>query len=149
MEIRITESFGFYKEGEIYETIGGKERSLHGDKFGFFVKHEMNKREGEAAFVYEEHCGIIEYGQPGTPDVVSQPSHYTRSKFETIEIIEEITQGYDDGFVGMCVGNALKYLARAPYKHAEPSEDLAKATKYIEFATEYLERKENPKEGDE
>lgn len=76
--------------------------------------------------------------QASTQDAVNQPSHYTQGRFETIEIIEEITQGYDDGYVAYCVGNALKYLARAPFKHGEPTEDLAKAAKYLAFANEYL-----------
>jgi len=67
-------------------------------------------------------------------DAVEHPNHYTQGRFETIEVIEEITQGYSDGYVAYCVGNALKYLARAPHKHAEPTEDLRKAAKYLEFA---------------
>lgn len=72
-------------------------------------------------------------------DAVNSPNHYTQGRFETIEIIEEITQGYSDGYVAYCVGNALKYLARAPYKHGEPTEDIGKAAKYIEFALARLQ----------
>jgi hypothetical protein len=67
-------------------------------------------------------------------DKVDHPSHYKQGKFETIEVIEEITQGYGDSYVGYCVGNAIKYLARAPHKHDTPEEDLRKAAKYLEFA---------------
>jgi len=79
------------------------------------------------------------------PDAVNQPSHYTQGRFETIEIIEEITQGYSDGYVAYCVGNALKYLARAPFKHGEPTEDISKAAKYLEFALERLQSKSAPR----
>lgn len=72
-------------------------------------------------------------------DAVNSPNHYTQGRFETIEIIEEITQGYSDGYVAYCVGNALKYLARAPFKHGEPTEDIGKAAKYIEFALARLQ----------
>lgn len=72
-------------------------------------------------------------------DAVNSPNHYTQGRFETIEIIEEITQGYGDGYVAYCVGNALKYLARAPFKHGEPTEDIGKAAKYIEFALARLQ----------
>lgn len=72
-------------------------------------------------------------------DSVNSPNHYTQGRFETIEIIEEITQGYSDGYVAYCVGNALKYLARAPFKHGEPTEDISKAAKYIEFALARLQ----------
>lgn len=71
-------------------------------------------------------------------DKVDHPSHYKQGKFETIEIIEEITQGYEDGYVAYAVGNAIKYLARAPFKHDTPEEDLRKAAKYIEFALKRL-----------
>lgn len=74
-------------------------------------------------------------------DAVEHPNHYTQGRFETIEVIEEITQGYSDGYVAYCVGNALKYLARAPHKHAEPTEDLRKAAKYLEFAIGRLTQK--------
>lgn len=72
-------------------------------------------------------------------DAVNSPSHYKRGKFETIEVIEEITAGYSDGFVAHCAGTAVKYIARAPYKHATPTEDLRKAAKYLEFVIKRLE----------
>ena len=73
-------------------------------------------------------------------DAVNHPNHYTQGKFETIEVIEHIVAGYDDPFVSHCVGTATKYLDRAPYKHADPLEDLRKARAYIDFAIEKLGR---------
>lgn len=67
------------------------------------------------------------------------PDHYMRGKYETIEIIEHIASGYDDGFVAHCAGTAIKYIARAPFKHATPTEDLRKAARYLEFAIKRLE----------
>jgi hypothetical protein len=79
-------------------------------------------------------------------DNVNQPNHYTQSNFETIEVIEEITAGYSDGFVAYSVGNALKYLARAPFKHDDGgSEDLRKAAKYLEFAIKRIETEQSAK----
>lgn len=72
-------------------------------------------------------------------DAVNSPKHYRMGRVETIEMIEDITKGYSDGFVAYCVGNAFKYLARAPYKYESPDECLRKAKKYLEFAIEYLE----------
>lgn len=72
-------------------------------------------------------------------DAVHQPNHYTQGKFETIEIIEAITGGYDDGYIAYCIGNALKYVSRAPFKHETPLEDLRKAATYIEFAIKAVE----------
>ena len=76
-------------------------------------------------------------------DAVNHPSHYGKGRFETIEMIEEITKGYDNGFVAHCVGTAVKYESRAPFKHDTPLEDLRKARKYLEFAIEHLERMED------
>ena len=69
-------------------------------------------------------------------DVVHHPTHYNHGNIETIELIREIVSGYDDPFQAYCIGNAIKYLSRAPHKHDDVSEDLRKAMKYIEFATE-------------
>lgn len=78
---------------------------------------------------------------PITSDPVNHPSHYTQGKFETIEVIEEWTQHYSDGYVGYCAGNTLKYVSRAPHKHATPLEDLKKARAYLDFAIAYEEAK--------
>ena len=75
-------------------------------------------------------------------DAVNHPSHYAKGRFETIEMIEEITKGYDNGFVAHCVGTAVKYESRAPFKHGSPLTDLRKARKYLDFAIEHLERLE-------
>ncbi|ASN68078.1 hypothetical protein 8F11_43 [uncultured Caudovirales phage] len=71
-------------------------------------------------------------------DAVYHPNHYTQGRFETIEVIEEITAGYSDGFVSYNIGNVLKYIARAPYKHDTPVEDLRKAERYLRYAIERL-----------
>lgn len=89
--------------------------------------------------VYEvTHNPHVEhFAEPmGAEDNVNHPSHYTQGGVEVIDIIAQITRGYTDGFHAYCVGNALKYLARAPYKHATIDEDVRKAAKYIEFITD-------------
>ena len=68
---------------------------------------------------------------------VNHPSHYTQGKFETIEIIEEFTKDLE-GIEAFCIGNAVKYLSRWPYKNGV--EDLKKAIWYI---NKVVERKEN------
>ncbi|PAE24047.1 DUF3310 domain-containing protein [Bacillus sp. 7894-2] len=74
-------------------------------------------------------------------DYVNSPSHYNAGKFEVIEIIEQVTSGYEDPFVGYCVGNTQKYVARAPHK-GKLVEDLKKSRKYLDFAIAHLEGKE-------
>ena len=58
-------------------------------------------------------------------DPVNHPSHYTDGKIEVIDCIE-------DKKLGFCLGNAVKYIARAGKK--DPSkeiEDLKKAAWYV------------------
>ena len=58
-------------------------------------------------------------------DPVNHPSHYTDGKIEVIDFIE-------DKKLGFCLGNAVKYIARAGKK--DPSkevEDLKKAAWYV------------------
>lgn len=108
--------------------------------FFFDDEYEIFRKAGEEGPEVERIKIPLRNETRSTPtqDAVEHPNHYTQGRFETIEIIEEITQGYSDGYVAYCVGNALKYLARAPYKHETPLEDLRKAAKYLEFAIDRL-----------
>ena len=68
-------------------------------------------------------------------DPVNRPSHYTDGKIEGIEFIE-------DKKLGFCLGNSVKYIARAgkkdPSKHIE---DLEKARWYLDREIEKLKTK--------
>ncbi len=69
---------------------------------------------------------IVEEERRG--DMVNSPAHYTDGGIETIDFIQaKLTP---EQFVGMCVGNALKYLSRAG-KKGDRVEDLRKARWYI------------------
>lgn len=70
-------------------------------------------------------------------DPVDHPQHYNQggpvgedgtAQYEVIKIIEDLGWGFE-----FCMGNALKYVLRAPYKGAE-EQDLAKARWYLERA---------------
>lgn len=64
---------------------------------------------------------------PANPDATN-PSHYTRLDPEPITVIER--WGLD-----FCLGNALKYIARAGHKPGvDGAEDLAKAAWYLDRA---------------
>lgn len=76
-------------------------------------------------------------------DNIQKPQHYNYGRFETIEMIKEIVSGYKDSFVAHCIGTAVKYESRAPFKYDSPLEDLKKAKKYIEFAIKHLEKNES------
>lgn len=64
-------------------------------------------------------------------DVVNEPSHYKRGKFEAIDemlICFGPRKTYD-----FCVLNAWKYRNRAPFK-GKMEEDMAKSSRYLEMA---------------
>lgn len=66
-------------------------------------------------------------------DVVNHPSHYTDGKIEVIDFIE-------DKKLGFCLGNAIKYIARAGKKDpTKEVEDLKKARWYIDRRIKELE----------
>lgn len=73
-------------------------------------------------------------------DTVNSPSHYNQTKIEAIDIIEDVTAGYQSN-VKYHIGNAIKYLIRAPFKN-NTVEDLKKAVWYIQRAIEKLEGEE-------
>lgn len=73
-------------------------------------------------------------------DNVNHPKHYNKFSQEVIVTIGEWLNGYEDGYVAYCIGNTLKYLSRAPYKHETPLEDLKKAQWYLNEAIEIAER---------
>lgn len=66
-------------------------------------------------------------------DPVDHPPHYTRSNFEPIDVIE-------DWQLGFCLGNTVKYIARAGHKDpAKTVEDLKKARWYLDRYIAQLE----------
>jgi hypothetical protein len=65
-------------------------------------------------------------------DPVNHPSHYTFGSIEVITVIEDWDLGYH-------LGNAVKYIARAPHK-GNRLEDLEKARWYL---TREIERTQN------
>lgn len=66
-------------------------------------------------------------------DSVNHPNHYAEGReYEPIDVIE-------DWGLGFCLGNALKYIARAGRK-GDAVEDLEKAEFYIRYEIEQLKR---------
>lgn len=144
----------FYEIGDIFEVaerVDEEGVDIIANEVALYVydyEYEIHRKAGEEGSPLEIVQKAVDKANE-TPktlvgdiyirDAVNSPNHYTQGRFETIEIIEEITQGYSDGYVAYCVGNALKYLARAPFKHGEPTEDISKAAKYIEFALARLQ----------
>lgn len=65
-------------------------------------------------------------------DPVKHPSHYTYGKIEVIDFIL-------DKELDFCLGNVIKYVARAGHKE-NALEDLKKAAQYLEFKINELEK---------
>ena len=65
-------------------------------------------------------------------DPINHPSHYTDGQIEVIDFI-------DDKKLGFCLGNAIKYIARAGKKdQSKTVEDLKKAVWYINHEIERM-----------
>ena len=64
-------------------------------------------------------------------DMINQPPHYTYGDIEIIDVIEMITSQYPAD-VAFVIGNAIKYISRAPHKNGV--EDLNKAQWYLNRA---------------
>ena len=66
-------------------------------------------------------------------DQVNRPSHYTDGKIEVIDFIE-------DKKLGFCLGNAIKYIARAGKKETDKeAQDIKKAIWYLNRYLKELE----------
>ena len=66
------------------------------------------------------------------------PSYYKRGKFETIDVILDITK-HLEGDEGYLVGNIIKYISR--YDEKNGIEDLRKARWYLNKLIELLKEK--------
>lgn len=71
-------------------------------------------------------------------DMVNSPQHYKQGKFETIDVILDITK-HLPGDEGYLVGNIVKYLSRYQFKNGQ--EDVEKARWYADKLTETLKEK--------
>lgn len=69
-------------------------------------------------------------------DNVNHPDHYTNGSIECIDAIEAAVRGLE-GIEAVCMANAIKYLWRWKLKNG--SEDLKKASWYINHLIEHLE----------
>lgn len=58
------------------------------------------------------------------PDQINHPPHYTATEIEPINVIESWKLGF-------CLGNVVKYIARAEHK-GTPIADLEKARWYLD-----------------
>ena len=79
-------------------------------------------------------CG--ECSIPDQYNNIDKPFHYNQA--DGIECIDYIKQVLGkEGFIAYCRGNVMKYNHRAFYK-GNPTEDMAKAEQYLQWANETL-----------
>lgn len=67
-------------------------------------------------------------------DDVQSPKHYTDTKIEVIDYIE-------DKNLGFCLGNAIKYISRAGRKNSAAMNEKEKAIQDLQKAIWYIERR--------
>ena len=67
-------------------------------------------------------------------DDVQAPKHYTDTKIEVIDYIE-------DKNLGFCLGNAIKYISRAGRKQSAALGEKEKAIQDLQKAIWYIERR--------
>lgn len=79
---------------------------------------------------------LIEDHDAKKNDAVNSPSHYNSFKTEVIDTIEELIEYYPKR-VNFHIGNAIKYIFRAPFK-GNMKQDLEKAIWYLQRAIERL-----------
>lgn len=94
----------------------------------------------------------------GNKEHVNSPDHYQHIRlahneidpqyYETIDIIEGVLNSLElDPFGSDCIGNALKYIMRAPYK-GKMAEDLAKASWYLSRYSDSIKNDKDNKTDD-
>ena len=75
-----------------------------------------------------------ETGNEKNYDAVQAPKHYTDTKIEVIDYIE-------DKNLGFCLGNAIKYISRAGRKNSAAMNEKEKAIQDLQKAIWYIERR--------
>ena len=76
---------------------------------------------------------------PRLLDKVNHPPHYTKGKYEAIDVIEDAVQFAPDSVIGGLQWQALKYILRMWHKD-KALEDAKKAQWYLTRLIETLER---------
>lgn len=112
---------------EIERIIGAGQYKLKNTNEWTFTD-EMLKQVQESDTIMED---IIRENVKKARETINHPSHYNKG-IEAIDVIES----WDLNF---SLGNALKYIVRAPYK-SNTIEDLKKARWYVDREIERLEK---------
>lgn len=109
------------KFGGMCPTFEGSARE------GCLIKCWNRPYQGEDYIGHYTMTRAIEFGNyiPEKGNSVKHPDHYNAHNIEVIDFIQ-------DWELNFCLGNAVKYICRSPFKGKE-IEDLRKAIQYLEF----------------
>lgn len=81
----------------------------------------------------EERIFLDEDKDAKETSMVNHPNHYTQTTMETIEFIHAVCDRFS-GAAALDIGNAIKYISRAPLKNKQ--EDIDKAVVYLNWVAE-------------
>lgn len=88
-------------------------------------------------FIFDEvYLNLVKVYERNSNNNVNHPNHYNKGKYEVIDVIEDWNLGFH-------LDNAIKYIARAPYK-GKFKEDIEKAIWYLQRKIK-LEESKNEK----
>ena len=116
---------------EIYEELLGDWKKFDDWCNGEVDRISVNHGCGEAI-----NNEVTIFGRP-EEDAVNHPSHYTKGRYEAIDVIEDAIEDAPYSKVGFLQGQALKYLLRL-WNKQNPQQDAAKAQWYLNRLVEDL-----------
>ncbi len=139
-----------FNVGQVLECLTVGEKNVEGLEVGrlYIVSAKSQLEDGEWLYLLNTQDGkdiyttgqYFDFYQPDPApkkDNVNHPDHYTKGKFEVIEVIEDATKDLS-GLEAVCIANVIKYVLRYPYKNG--TEDLKKANWYLDRAIKEREK---------
>lgn len=122
--VRVKDAQDLSSTGMWYYTEGGKTFKVYDDPNSLDWYDLTTKFGNRVRSIKKIDCEIVAQ-EESKNDPVNRPSHYTSGKIEVIDFIA-------DQQLGFCLGNTVKYIARAGKKDkAKHLEDLKKAAWYL------------------
>ena len=99
-----------------------------------FDELKITKKEAKKLYkAAQEESGAINLDKKNY-DAVNMPKHYTDTKIEVINYIE-------DKNLGFCLGNAIKYISRAGRKESAAMGQKEKSIQDLQKAIWYINRR--------
>lgn len=124
-----------FKAGDKVEYIGEDRPKLYIKRGKEYTVSKVYESFLQLEEIEEVHSYSMNKFKKINKETVDHPNHYNIGGIEVIDFIESWNLGFS-------LGNAIKYIARAPYKNNE-LEDLKKARWYIDREIQRLEKNTN------